>query len=190
MDIGFYENMVPSTNATKPKFMAFLEAVLEHGVLVGSVADSGIYSAYDLENATGEQLDVIGSLVGISRILPYTPATGTRDMDDDEYRTAIRMKIARNTWDGSNESAKNVYDSILGGIVTVVFTDNQDMSVSVYIYGSLSTREAEILNSTGILLIPAGVSYTIETISGDAETQVNVGAAVTGLEIYDEVTVY
>lgn len=35
-----------------------------------------MYEAFDVTQAVGTQLDIIGSIVGVDRILPYTPSTG------------------------------------------------------------------------------------------------------------------
>lgn len=189
MDKEAYKNLIPIKNFTKEKYMAYLDAVLTHGANLGTMVET-MSDAFDLENAAGDQLDMIGALVGIDRLLAYVPATGTREMDDDEYRLAIKMKIGRNVWDGTNEAAIELYSQLFSGTVSIVYEDNQDMSVSFSIYGSVSAREAEILNATGVLLVPAGVSHVVATVSGEANISVCVGAAVTGVEIYQKVTVY
>lgn len=189
MDKTYYKNLIPIKNACKTRFMAYLDAVLDHGTSLGTMVET-MSDAFDLENAAGDQLDMIGALVGISRVLPFVPATGTREMDDDEYRLAIKMKIGRNVWDGTNAAAVDLYNRLFNGTVSIVYEDNQDMTVSFSIYGSVSAREAEILNATGVLLIPSGVSHIVATVSGEARMIESVGMKVTGIEVYDKVKVY
>ena len=189
MDKEFYKNLIPIKNYSKERYMAYLDAVLSHGAMLGTMVET-MSEAFDIDNAAGDQLDMLGALVGIDRLLPYVPATGTREMDDDEFRIAIKMKIGRNVWDGTNEAAIDLYNQLFSGSVSIVYEDNQDMSVSFSIYGSVSAREAEILNATGVLLIPAGVSHIVATVSGEASMSVCVGAKITGVETYQKVAVY
>lgn len=195
MDINAYLLLVPSENSNKEKFMKLLESILqpvaEEGVAVESMGD-----AFDLDNAAGDQLDVIGELVGVSRLLPYAPSAPlvvdnenvyTREMTDEEYKLAIRLKIARNEWDGINESARKIYDTLFSGDTKVTFTDNQDSTITVNIMGDFTVRQAEILNATGFLLIPAGVGKTVNVIGGSVQMEEFFDMSVTGVEWIDSV---
>lgn len=186
MDINRYLILPTSKNLGRPKFMGYLEAVLEHMVALG-VAGESIGSAFDVQNAAGSQLDVIGELVGLPRLLPYLPATGTREMDDDEYRLALMMKIARNEWDGTNESAVEIIRNYAAGEMSISFVDNQDSTVDYSITGTDSTRLIEIFNAANLLLVPSGVSSTIVSELGDVTTTVYVGAGLTGIDLSDTV---
>ena len=188
MDKNDYLNLVPSDGSGKLKFMSFLDAILDHAIALGSTNES-IGEAFDLSNAAGNQLDIIGDMVGVSRLLSYVPENGTREMDDDEYRLAIQLKIARNEWDGTNGGAIDIYSDIFGEDISVTYEDNQDMSVNVIIDGFFTTREAEILNATGTLLVPAGITKTITTNGGTVDGyEIFTAAPVTGMEIFDKVT--
>jgi len=183
MDINKYLNLVPTENSRKliriidgeevqvdSNFMKFVKAVLNHAVLLGDTTDS-IGDAFDLMNAAGNQLDVIGELVGVSRLLSFVPLIGDRRMDDDEYRVFIFMKIFRNEWDGTMEGAINIYKSAFKDVVRIEFYDDGDchVNVSTFVW---STRLAQILNSIGVLLIPAGVGKTVNVVN---EITIEVG---------------
>lgn len=63
-----YLKLITSKHANKPKFMAWV------GVLTGALADirdviASIPAAYDIDNAVGAQLDVIGEWVGRPRVV-------------------------------------------------------------------------------------------------------------------------
>lgn len=184
MDVNEYLNLVPTENSQKPKFMAFLEAVLNNGISMG-VACNSMGEAFDITNAAGNQLDIIGELVGVSRLLPFVPLLGTREMDDNEYRVFIMMKIFRNEWDGTTESAVKIYQSAFQNIAGIEFRDDGVCHVVVNVRFSGETRLAELLNSTGTLLIPAGVSMTVNVVDNDAIIDFGASANVIGSVTYE-----
>lgn len=186
MDKRSYTNLPTTENITKPKFMGFLEAILENLINLGTTIES-IETAFDVQNASGNQLDVVGELVGLQRLLPYVPATGTRLMDDDEYRLALQMKIARNEWDGTNGSAIEILQKYLTGDISVSYIDGQDSTVEYKIVGAISTRQAEILNATGLLLVPSGTSSVVTTDLGNIYVNISSGMCVTGMEVVSSV---
>ena len=179
MDINKYLNLVPTENSQNPKFMAFLESILNHTIGLGMTNES-FMDAFDITNAAGKQLDIIGELVGVSRLLPFVPLLGTREMTDDEYRVFIFMKIFRNEWDGTMESAVNIYQSAFQNVVRIEFYDDDSCHVLINIYAQGDTRIAEILNSTGTMLIPAGVGKTVNVVDNEVVIQFRVEVAVTG----------
>ena len=187
MDANKYLDLVPSGNSSKVKFMSVLRAVLQPAIEESSVIES-LDDAFDLDNAAGDQLDVIGELVGASRLLPYSPVNPlvvdgeriyTRLMTDDEYKLAIRLKIARNEWDGTNESAQRIYRELLNGDSRITFTDNQDATVNIDVVGSLDLRQVEILNATGYLLVPAGIGKLVNIINSVVEHKLLTGTSIT-----------
>ena len=183
MDLTSYESLVTYRNSLKPKYMEFLRTILEHPVSMAAVTDSFLY-AFDLDNAAGVNLDTIGALIGMNRLLPFVPTTGTREMNDDEYRSMIRLKIARNVWDGRNADVNNIYRSIFPEL-NIKYVDNQDMTVTIHFTGVFGFRTAEIMAVSGILLVPAGVGYTVEIYEDGAETTLYAAVAQHGEIMYD-----
>jgi len=112
----------------------------------------------DIDLAQGVQLDVIGALVGVGRVLPasasLTPAESI--LDDVTYRCVLRAKIVRNHSKGNGED-------ILKGLCYLfnvsysTLDDNLDMSFSIGVGKMLSTVEKAILNLIDILPRPSGV---------------------------------
>lgn len=184
MNTEEYEILIPSQNSFKAKFMEYLRSILNPAVANASVVES-FNLAFLIENAAGAQLDIIGNLVGASRILNYEPSYGTREMDDDEYRMCILLTIARNEWDGTNESAIRSYRELLGNNVEISYFDNQDLSVRLVVSGSLSTRMIEIIRVGGYLLVPAGVGANVQIAASDIDVEVAAGVAVTGVLRHD-----
>lgn len=124
-------------------------------------------------------------------LLDYNPEdvalpTNTRLMNDDEYRMMIKLRIARNQWDGTNESAEEIYRTILGDSINLRQKDNQDCSIDIRVDGTTTQRLTRILEETDNLLVPAGVLKNV--IESDENTGVELwlGAKAVGLEIYEE----
>ena len=182
MYIGSYLDLITSRNSTKPKYMDFVETILDHPIEMGAVTDSFLF-AFDIENAAGVQLDTIGTLVGVSRLLNFIPTLGNREMNDDEYRMMIKLKIARNIWDGRNDPILSIYQEIFPRL-NINYIDNQNMTITLYAQGEFTVRESEILASSGLILVPAGVGFTVVTYGG--ETGIIVYSGVNG---FGEITV-
>lgn len=179
-----YALYISEQNYRREKFMLLFRSIVRPGAALSTVIDSFL-NAFDVKNAAGAQLDDIGALVGVGRTLAHAPSEGGINMDDDEFRTMILMKIARNFWDGTNQGAADTYKAVLGDGFTFAQSDNQDMSVSIACSGLTSSRIVEILTYTSNLLVPAGVLATItvngEEININMETDVIIsGSLLTG----------
>ena len=178
-----YLNLVTYRNSLKEKYMAFVDLILDQPLGSASVTDSILF-AFDLNNACGKNLDIIGDLVGVDRLLPFVPTTGTREMNDDEYRMLIRLKIARNVWDGRNEYIKTIYNEIFPAL-NITYMDNQDMTITLTATGVFEYRQLEIFTASGYILVPAGVGYTVVFRDEGVEFKLYVKVAQHGELIID-----
>ena len=160
MDKTIYTDLIPSKNYVKENYMRYVEMVLRLSVNLGTMLDDMDF-AFEIDNAAGDQLDTIGELVGLKRLLSFVPTEKTRLMDDDEYRAMLKIKIGRNVWDGTNQGAIELYKKVLLDKAQIYITDNQDMSVYLHIEGTIAHRLAEIISSTDGLVVPAGVRKNI-----------------------------
>lgn len=68
MQISDYESLITSQHRDKPRFMAMVAAVVAPYVDMQETA-AALPAAFDLDNAVGKQLDIIGEWVGLSRVL-------------------------------------------------------------------------------------------------------------------------
>lgn len=152
-----YLALVPSANKVQPKFMAMIALTVQPMVDTINLVES-IPSLLDVDLAVGQALDIVGEWVNLSRTLraPITgvyfafdtvglgfdegiwfssddPATGIVVLDDETYRTMLKLKIAANVWDGSMEWANQALQNAFGtqGDPPVVWIeDNFDMTMS------------------------------------------------------------
>ena len=151
---------------------------------IKNIADS-LPLSFDLDTATGVQLDAVGVRVGIGRRLKapidgvyfafdtdgvgydqglwkgkFDPDDGVIDLDDEFYRIVIKAKIASNHWNGTNETLPEilnlVFNPYLGTYASV--DDLQDMSMIVGLSGKVpSPLLLKLLTGGYINIKPAGV---------------------------------
>jgi len=185
-DTENYASLLTSDLYSKPKTNELARSVVRPGIDLSMTVQS-ITMAFNIDNANGDQLDIIGEYVGLPRLLNYAPATGSREMDDEEYRLSLKLAVARNTWDGSFGSIEKVYKEILGDEYSIVVKDNQDMTIEIDVYGDVSTRMLEIFENAGLLLIPVGVGKTVQTEGGTVSTDLYMGIGISSIEQVDYV---
>lgn len=153
-DISKYVALVTNEHADKPKFNALL------AMLVQPIADiialmQSMPAAFDLDEAIGAQLDIIGLWVGVTRNVtvplanvyfsldsltlgldqgtlqgPFDPTTGLVSLPDDIYRTLLRARIASNHWDGTIPGAYNAWNTLFAGTgFGILIQDGGNMSI-------------------------------------------------------------
>lgn len=180
-----YLALITSEHADKPNFTAVIAALADFFVQTVDL-ELGLVEDFNLDTATGVQLDAIGLWVGMSRRVPtpitgvyftwndttttgwdsgvwqgqFDPSTGLVNVDDETYRTMILAKIAANIWDGTLGNLYDVWELVFGpGVIAI--QDNQDMTMTV-LYDALYLNAVQInLLINGLYpLKPIGVHVT------------------------------
>lgn len=194
MTIETYLNLITSEHRGKEKFEATVTAGVSpfsklQAVMLGLPAD------FDIDTATGVQLDAVGVWIGRSRRIdtplvgvyfawddltsdgwesgiwkgPFDPGSGLVDLPDDSYRVLLKAKIAANSWDGTIPGAYAIWATVFTNSQLVI-QDNQDMSMVVGITGQpLSIVDQALLTNGYIPLKPEGVRiqyYAIAPAAG------------------------
>jgi hypothetical protein len=119
----------------------------------------GIDIAYDIDNASGNQLDVIGELLGVSRTVPFQPSGGISPvLDDDTYRTLLYATQAKNNWDGKTASLYPIWKFIFPN-ASLSIIDHQNMTADIVFSGNLSSIEQELILNGLIVPRPETVLY-------------------------------
>ena len=151
-----YLDLLPPHSRSKPRFEALCTAVLRQAVELAQLADA-IEEGHSPDSAAGTQLDTLGAILCVSRLL-LDPETGTiAALDDGAYRLLIRARAAMRVWKGDNES--------LPALLRFVFPDrdaslidNGNMTVTVSCPGPPLPVAAEAL-----FPVPAGVKMIRQT---------------------------
>jgi hypothetical protein len=191
-DLNYYLNLITSENRNKPDFVAMVTLNTAVARRVQELLTAMI-PLFDLDVAVGQQLDVIGQWVGITRNVsipidgvyftwdgtyevgwdfgtwrPTDAPTSVTSLPDDAYRTLIRAKIAANQWDGTTEGAYEIWDAVFPEF-TILIQDNQNMTYAMAIIGGIIDSLTLALITGGYLpLKPEGVRISEYYISIDA----------------------
>lgn len=180
--LGKYLNLVTSEHRDKPNYIAMLTAFLQP-MVDGINQTLDMPNLYDLDEAVGVQLDVLGLWIGRSRFLktpitgvyftyntgpgynvgiykgPFDPVDGLTALPDGQYRTYLKAVAAANQWNGTITGAYAAYAILFEGTpFSVVIYDFQDMSMSLALLGGVPDALTQALFTGGYLsLKPAGV---------------------------------
>lgn len=151
-----------SQYATKTKFRAFLSAIAAVPVNLEDVF-AAIGEALDPSTAEGEQLEICGYLVGVSKTLP-NGATLT----DAQFRVLVLAKITRNKCKGTTPEMHEALLFLFGN-PDVHVQDLGKMAMHAQVGRILTADEKSVLALTSgdsqvagaILPRPAGVSLAL-----------------------------
>lgn len=156
--LSYYLGLITSQYQNSTIFLTWLTAVLQ------IVADlqaclATITDAFTLSEAAGAQLDIIGNLVGVSRVVTFQPSNSVSPkLDDNTYVLLIQAKIAQNQWDGQLQSLYTIWQGLFpGGQISV--QDNQNMTAQIFLSGSFSSIVQDLINNGYIVPRPEAVLY-------------------------------
>lgn len=186
MTVQDYLNLITSEYASQPDFTAMISADVSPMLQVQSLMTS-MLPLFDLSSPpVGDQLDILGLWIGVSReINPISGVgiwfswddsthadgwdSGTWQppdqpneitvLPDDAYLTLINARIAANKWDGTTEGAYAVWAIAFPGI-TILIQDNQDMSYALVFLGSVPALDLALLVGGYIQLKPEAIAIS------------------------------
>lgn len=159
MAIDSYIASITSEHIDKPNFIAWLSSSLN---IVDGVYNliSNMDNDFDIDNAIGIQLDMLGTIIGRNRTLNFQPLNGSDPiLDDTDYKLVLRAKIAMNNWQGTIPQMYEIWDNIFDDIHLQI-EDNQNMSFIAYIIGYVDQARQNLIQHQYIVPKPEGVSVT------------------------------
>lgn len=183
-DVQNYIDLIPSANSEKPNFIATISLDVSVQVRVQNLLASMI-TIFDIDTAVGDQLDIIGEWVGISRKIavpisgvfftwdstydvgwdygtwqPASAPANITELPDDSYRVLLKAKIAANAWDGTTDGAYAIWEQIFTQY-TILIQDRQNMTYDLIVVGGIvDSLTQAILVGGYIPLRPEGVRIT------------------------------
>ena len=146
MPINDYLALIPGSTREKQRFMALATAVIQQVTDLQAVIGE-INRAFAPASAQGDQLDILGMSVGLSRVDTSAGVTAS----DTVFRDFIRKKLIQWSWDGRNVTVSDVLAKIQQGARQ---TDNMNGTVTVTGAGSQPAPVKELFP------IPGGVRNT------------------------------
>lgn len=187
-----YLSLLTSEHREKPNFKAMVTADVTPLLRIQNVLSSMI-PLFDVDIAVGQQLDIIGRWVGISRNVsipipnvyfewdgdftvgwefgtwqPPLAPTDVTTLPDDAYRTLIKAKIAANQWDGTTDGAYAIWDSIFTQF-QILIQDHQNMSYDLAVVGGIvDSLTLALLVGGYIPLKPEGVKVSVYYVPVDS----------------------
>jgi hypothetical protein len=180
-----YLDIITSEYANQPDFSVVISFNVATSVQVQALLQSMI-PLFDLSTPpVGNQLDILGQWVGVSRNItipisgvyftwdgaanvgwdfgswqPGDAPTDVTSLPDDAYLQLILAKIAANIWDGTTEGAYKIFNALFTGF-TLLIQDYQNMSYAVIIIGyPISSLTLALITGGYIPLRPEGVEIT------------------------------
>jgi Protein of unknown function (DUF2612) len=160
LNAGYYTDLLTSEYRPfyAPQFNQWLLAALYIAQDISNCLQS-MSSAFDLNYAIGAQLDILGQIVGVGRVVPFQPSDGVSPvLDDATYRTLIRATIANNHWDGLIGSLYPIWAQLFpGGNITII--DNQNMTATILITGTFTSILQDLIVNGFIIPRPQAVLY-------------------------------
>lgn len=140
---------------------------------------------YNIDNATGDQLDKLGKWIGVTRkvIVPiddyffewehpdltwrvgiwrgvFDPLNGLTNLDDFSYRLYLKFKIGLNKWDGTVEGTYKIYNESIfkDSTMHLEIIDNFDMTVTYNFYEVTNPLLQNLILQGYLLAKPSGVT--------------------------------
>ena len=143
MEVERYLELITSQYQNSPKFKAWVDRLLTPYVDCQNLA-LNLWTHFDIETAVGKQLDMLGEVIGVRRLLPFTPTEDDPLLGDEDYRFLLKAQILKNIWDGTNDSIYNVWE-MLNPEVAISIKDNQDMTVEILFIGAVNQLQQEMI---------------------------------------------
>lgn len=183
LERDYYVRLIPSHNRIKPLFAQVVETMIAGPWFVRRAIKHWPLR-FNLEDAVGHQLDILGEWIGISRFLQIqltgiyfswddTPDIGWESgvwqgafdsdeglsaLGDEDYRRLLYTMIMINHWDGSREQLRAIWERFLPSTVQGFIQDNQDMTLTIgYVGPELVGIQAAIARVGASLVKPMAV---------------------------------
>lgn len=157
-----YRRLLTSEYKTRPRLTSWLLWLISEGLTYNGVLQE-ILQAFDLEKAEGVQLDTLGKIAGVGRLLNFYPSGGESPlMDDDTYRLVIKARLIQNLWKGTLDELYSAWAVLFPGIYLQI-QDLQTqgpgdaMTYNVVIMGEFTQLMRELIVNGYIVPKPEGV---------------------------------
>jgi hypothetical protein len=130
------------------------ESMTEPGYLTVKSDD---FEFVSFEACVGEQLDMLGEVIGRSRRVSFSLTDGSGSyLSDDSYRVLLKNQVIVNHWNGMSDTLSAFWKQAFP-TGKIVIQDNQDMSLDIYLSGTFSSQILDLIVNGYIVPRPQGV---------------------------------
>jgi hypothetical protein len=159
LPLGYYIGLLSSEYVNSPKLNKLLYVLLRKFDDVTNVIML-MDTAFDLDSASGVQLDMLGQTVQAYRTVGFQPSGGVSPvLDDTTFRILIKAKIAQNQWTGTLDSLYPLWQQLFPA-GNIIIADNQNMSANIFMTGTFTSIMQDLIRNGYIVPRPEGVQYT------------------------------
>lgn len=115
---------------------------------------------WNVKTAVGNGLNIWGTIVGVSRVVPGVSASPAITLLDPDYQTLILIKAAANIGNVTIPTLNRLLRAIFAGSGLVYVQDNLDMTMTYIFQFQPSAAQLAIVENSGVMPRPAGVLVT------------------------------
>ena len=170
-----------------PNMKAFV-TLLTDGFNTNRYLLKSLINLFDIDTAIGDQLDILGQWIGISRNI--SPAinniffswdspglgwdlgfwqdiysqNGISILPDPQYRNLLKARIALNNWTGNIPDIISALTTAFPNLQFFI-QDNQDMTMNLLVVGNIDPLTQVLIKNGYFDIRPSGVQLTFETSS-------------------------
>jgi hypothetical protein len=138
MPTGYYLNLLTSEYKLAPKLQKWMTVVLNVFQDI-NICLASFVTAFNINYAVGEQLDLLGVIVGVNRTVRFQPSNNVSPvLDDATYRVVLLAKIAHNHWNGRINSLYSIWQTLFPGGELIIH-DNQNMTATIFLTGTFTS---------------------------------------------------
>ena len=186
--IAYYANLLILQYREKPKAYATIEALVALAIMNQLPVD--VLNGFDFDTAEGDQLDVIGKYVGVSRTgLIFS---GFTTLSDTDYRQVLKIQIVQNNNGSSLFDIQELLNEWFGGGLLVF--DYQNMAMSYLMDASAgSLTVAEFIVMQNLLPKPMAVQLAsliyiqiTDEVFGFVSYEIPSNVNITGFNTYED----
>ncbi len=160
--IDYYADLLILQYSGQPNAYATIQALAS--LVVADQLPVAIQDAFDIDTATGVQLDSIGKYAGVTRY--GNGISGPITLSDADFRTFIKIAVVKNHSDGTLASIQSLLDIYFPG--TILVFDYQNMHMSYLLNSSIGSQDlAQLFVSEGLLPKPMGVQLAATIFASD-----------------------
>ncbi len=150
--IAYYADLLIIQYRNQPRAYATMQALCRLTIM--DQLPFALRDAFGVSDAIGVQLDTLGKYIGVSRLV--LTFSGQVVLDDDDYRTLLKLKLVQNNSGSSLKDIQELLYDFLPGALSVF--DRENMTMDYFFnsaYGSETLAEAVVRQD--LLPKPMGV---------------------------------
>jgi hypothetical protein len=151
----YLDFLIPAPNRIQPKFIAWVSANLQL-LLDAQDLMEAVITAFHIDDAVGQQLNILGEILGRPRRVNFAPSEGSAILEDEDYRLILIAKIIQNQWQGTKSEIYDFWDQHFPDKPLIV-VDNGDMTIDVVVVGMESELQQQLVENFYYFPKPAGV---------------------------------